>query len=108
MSRALGRDHDDIDARGRNDGLEVNAETMRDTQNLSRNQIGSDLAFVQLALGLVRREDMDPISALSGLGRRNHREPIGTRLGCRGTVWVKPDNDFVAAIAQVLGLGVSL
>src|ERR1700757_1648343 len=108
VSRALGRDHDDVHIFGRNDGLKVNAEAMRDTENLAGVESGLDLRLVEVALGLVRRQDLYPIGPFSGLGGGQYGHAISLCLLSAGTLRVKPDNHVVATVAQILRLCVAL
>ena len=71
-------------------------------------QVGLDLRLVELALGLVGREDLDPVGALGGLVGSDHDHAVGFGLLGGGAVGVEADDDFVSAVAEVLGLGMSL
>ncbi len=89
MARALGRDHDDVDVVRRLDGLEVNAEAVRDAQHFAGMEVRLDLRLVEFALGLVGREDLDPVGALGGLIGRDHDHAVGFGLLSGGPVGVE-------------------
>ena len=108
MSRTLGSDHHHVNVRRRNDRLEMNAEAVRNAQNLSRMQIGLDGLFVEFALGFIGSEDLDPVGALGGFVGRHHDHAIGSRLLRALARRVEPDDDFESAVAEILRLGVSL
>ena len=108
MSRALGRDHHHVHVGGRNDGLEMNAEAVRDAENFSGMQIGLDELLVDLRLGLVGSENLDPVGALGGLVGSHHDHAVGPRLLGALASRVEPNDDFVSAVAKILRLRVSL
>ncbi len=86
----------------------MNAEAMRDAQHFAGMQVGLDLRLVEFALGLVGRKDLNPVGALGGFVGRDHDHAVGFRLLRGGAVGIETDDDFVSAVAEVLGLGVSL
>ena len=53
MARALGRDHDYIDIRRGDNGLEMNAEAMRETKNFALAQSGFNRGLIEFGLGFV-------------------------------------------------------
>ena len=108
MTRTLGRNHDHVNIFGWNDGLEVNAEPVRNPQNLSRMQVVTDGSFIEFRLGFIGGENLYPVRPLGRFRWRDHRHSIGPRLLRRGTVGIQPDNYLEAAVAQVLRLCVSL
>ena len=108
MSRALGSDHHHVNVGRRNDRLEMNAESMRNAQNLSGMQIGLDGLFVQLALRLVGREQVNPVGALGGLIGSHDNHAVGPRLLRALARRIEADNDLKTAVAEILGLRVSL
>jgi len=69
---------------------------------------GLDRSFVECCLSFIRREDLNPVRPLGRLGRANDDHSICPGLPCRSSLRIKPDNNLVAAIAQVLRLGMSL
>src|ERR1035437_9120667 len=108
VTRTLGRDHDHIHILRRLDGLEVNGEAVREAENLSFVQMRLDGRFVEVGLGLVGRENLEPVGALGSLGRRQNGHAIGACLLGRAARGIEPDDDVVSAVTQVLRLGVSL
>src|SRR5580700_5780662 len=105
---AFGRDHHHVDITGRNDRLEMNAETMREAQNLSGMQIGLDVLLINRRLRLIRREHVDPVGTFRGLIRSHYDHAIGASLLRAGAVRLEAHEHLVAAVAQVLRLCMSL
>ena len=70
MAGRLGRGHAYVDARRRNDGLEVNVEAVREHQQLARAQVRADLFGIELGRGLVGDQDHHHVGPLDGLGNR--------------------------------------
>ena len=81
MARSLGRGHAYVDPRGGDDGLEVDVESVREHQQLTRRQVRPDVFGVDLGLNLVGSQDHHHVGPLRGLGRRNHIEARLLRLG---------------------------
>ena len=108
MPGTLGSDHDDINIGRRNDGFEMNAEAVREAENFTRMQIGLDVLVVKFGLGLVGRENVDPVGALGGLIGGDDDHAVGLGLLRALAVGIEADDDFVSAVAEILGLGVSL
>src|SRR5215510_11493178 len=67
MPGALGGNHDNVDIIRRLNGFEVDTETVGDAEHFAGMQIRPDGGLVQFALGLVGREDVDPVGALGCL-----------------------------------------
>ena len=86
----------------------MNAEAVGDAENLSGVEIRLDELVVDLSLGLIGGEHVNPVGALRGLVRGHHDHAIGPRLLGARTVRVQPDNHFVSAVAKILRLRVSL
>src|SRR5216684_4041502 len=108
VARTLGRDHDHVHVCRRNDRFEMNAETVGEAENLSFFQSWLDGRLVERCLGLIRSKNLDPIRLVGRFRRSQHSKAIGLRLLRALAGRVKPDNYVVTAVAQVLGLGVSL
>src|SRR5580658_1706860 len=108
MPRTLRSDHHHVHVGGRNNRLEMNAEAVRDPENLSRMQIRLDELFIRLSLRLVRREDLDPVGALGGLIRRHHDHAVSPRRCGAWPVRGQPNDHLIAAVAKILRLRVSL
>ena len=67
-----------------------------------------DLGFVEISLELIRHEDIDQIARLGRLGGCHRFKPVADRLlVIRRTLQLRDDH-VAAAVAQVLGLCVSL
>ena len=69
---------------------------------------GLNVLLIHCRLRLIGREHVDPVGALGGLIRSHHHHAIGASLLRAGAVRLEPDNHFVAAVAQILRLRVSL
>src|SRR5437879_13459959 len=108
MAGALGRDHHHVDVSGPHDCIEVNAEAVREAENFSGMEIGFDELVVHFGLGLIRRENVDPVGALGGLVGSHNHHAIGASLLGALAGGIKADDNFVYAVAEILGLRVSL
>src|SRR5258708_27727947 len=86
----------------------MNAEAVGEAKNLPLGQPGLDRRLVKISLGLIRSEYLKPIRFLGRFGWRKNRKSISFRLLGTWTGWVEPDDHVVAAVAQVLSLGVPL
>src|SRR5215831_3802478 len=107
MSRALGRDHDHIHIAGGDDGLEMNAESVREPQNLTLGEAALD-GLIKNRVGLIGSENVDPIPAFRRLGRREHGKAVVPRLFRATPGRIEAYNHLVTGVAQVLRLRVSL
>src|SRR5271154_3946667 len=67
-----------------------------------------DGGLVELGLGLVGRENLDPVGALGGIGRSDNGHAIGTGLLGGAAIGIESYDDFVSAVTEVLRLRVSL
>ena len=108
MARTLGRDHDHVHIFRRLDGLEVNREPVGEAENLSFVQMRLNSRFVEGGLGLVGRENLEPVGALGGLGGGQNTHPIRAGLVGRAASGIEPDDDVISAVTQVLRLRVPL
>src|SRR6185312_9901230 len=108
MTRALGRDHHDIDIRGRNDGFEMNAEAVGKAKNFTLGETRFNGRLVEFRLSFIRGKNLDPVGFFSRFGGSENGEPIRLRLFGTGSGRVEADNDVIAAVAQVLRLGMAL
>src|SRR5271169_33703 len=108
VSRTLGSDHHHVYIGGRNDGFEMNAEAVGDAENFPGMQIGLDELIVDLSLGLVRGEYVDPVGALGSFIRSHDDHAVGPRLLRARPIGIESDDDFVSAIAEILRLRMSL
>ena len=108
MPGTLGSDHHDIDISRRDDSFEMNAESVRETENLTRMQVGFDELVVKLGLGLVGGQYMNPVSAFGGLiGGHDHHAICFGLLGAFARR-VEADDYLVSAVTEILSLRVSL
>src|SRR6202020_25610 len=82
--------------------------TVRESQNLSGMEIWLDVLLVNRRLGLVRGEHVNPVGTLGGFIRRHHHHAIGASLLRAWAVRFQPYDDLAAAVAEILGLSVSL
>src|SRR5579864_764972 len=105
VSRALRSNHQDINVSRRNNGFEMNAESVREAENFSRMQIGLDVLVVEFGLGLVGSKHVDPVGALGGLIGSDNDHTVGLGLLRALAVGVETDDHFVSAVAEILGLG---
>src|SRR5579864_460516 len=108
MAWTLRGNHYHVDVGGRNNGFEMNAEAVREAENFALGEAGFDSGVIECRLGLVRGKNLDPVGAVGCLGRREHREPVCLGLLGAGAGGVEADDHVVAAVAEILGLGVSL
>src|SRR5258708_108256 len=108
VTGTLGCNHDNVNIRGWNHRLEMNAEPVREAENLSFGQPRFDRRVVERSLGLVGSKNLDPVRLLGGFRGSENSKPVGFRLLGALAGRIQPDNHVVTAIAQVLGLGVSL
>jgi hypothetical protein len=86
----------------------MNREAVREAEDFSFFQMRLDGGFEEVGLGLVGRENLDPVSALGGLGGSDNGHAVRPRLLGRSTLGIEPDDHFVTAVPQVLRLRVSL
>src|SRR5207247_5442997 len=77
-------------------------------EDLALGQARLDVLLIEVGLGLVGSQNLDPVGALGRLGRRQNREAICFGLGRAAAAWVKTNNDVVTAVAEVLRLGMPL
>jgi hypothetical protein len=104
----FGRDHAHVHKVGRRDLLVVNVEAVREHQGIARLEIRLDVLFVDFGLNGVRDQDHDDIGFGSRFSRRLGFEAIGDRLVPVVRAGHFSDDDFDAAVAQVLGMSVPL
>ena len=98
----------DVNIGRRNDRFEMNAEPVREPQNLPRMQIRLYELLIHRRLSLIRSEHVNPVRTLGSFIRSHHHHAVGSRLLCAGPRRIKPHNHLVSAIAQILRLRVSL
>src|SRR6185437_11836489 len=108
VAGSFGRDHDNINICGRDDGFEMNAEAVGEREHFALRESWPDVLLEEVRLGLVGGKNLEPIGFLGGLGWRQNGEAIRFSLGGAATARIQTNNDVVTAVAEVLGLGVSL
>src|ERR1700728_787410 len=108
MTGTLGRNHHHVHIFWRNDRFEMNAKAVREAENFSWMQIRLDELLVHCGLRFIGGEHIHPVPPLGRLIGSHHHHAIGASLLRAGTRGLQADDDFVAAIAQVLRLRVSL
>ena len=108
MARTLGGDHYHVNVDRRNNGLEMNTEAVRYAQHLALGQSRLDRRIVKGALSLVGSQNLNPVCFFCRLGGGQYCETVRLRLLRALPHGIKPDNYVEAAVAKVLGLGVSL
>src|ERR1700739_4234360 len=86
----------------------MNAEAVREAENFSRMQIGFDELIVHFGLGLIRCENVDPVGAFGGLIGRDNYHAVGASLLGALAGRIEADDNLVSAVAEILGLRVSL
>src|SRR5579872_89003 len=106
MTGTFGRDHDNVDVIRRNNGFEMDAESVGNAENFSGMEIGFDRLFVKLALRFVGSQNVDPVGALGGLVWRHDDHAVGASLSGARAVGIETDDDFLSTVAEILGLGV--
>src|SRR5206468_12624112 len=92
----------------RNDRFEMNTEAVREAENFSRMEIRFNVLVVEFGLGLIGSQNVNPVGALGGLIGGNDDHAVGLRLLGALAVGIETDDHFVSAVAEILGLGMSL
>ena len=108
MSRALGRDHDDIEIRARLDLAIVDIETMRKRQRRALLDIRKHLLAVQRCLMFIRSQDHDHVGGGHCFGNRLDHESRRFGLGYRPGPGTQTDDDLDTRIFQVVGMRMPL
>src|ERR1700719_238330 len=108
MTGTLRRNHDHVYIFWWLGGLEVNREAVGKAENLSLTQMRLDRRLVEVGLGLVGSENLNPVGALRGFRRSKNRHAIGARLLGGTARGLEADDHVVSAVAQILRLRVSL
>jgi len=108
MARALRRHHDHVHAFRRNDRLEVHVKPVRETQHLARRQVRLDRLLVNLRLHFIRQGDDDEVGLLHRVFNAEQLKAAFDRELAVGGFFAVGDDDFNAAVAKVLPVGVPL
>src|SRR4051794_8304291 len=108
MTRALGRDHDDVVARRRLDAPEVHVQAVREEQRRAGLEVRLDVVLVDLGHRPVRDEDRDELRSAHRL--RDGLDRQARLLGCGPgrAALAQPDLDRDAGVGEVQGVGVAL
>ncbi len=108
MWPGLRGDHDDVDVVGWGDGVVVDSETVAEQERLAIGEIVADVGLIDLGRGGVRHCKKDDIGAFDRLRIADDFEAL--RLGGRPgrAAFVEADDDVLAAVLQVEGMGVAL
>src|SRR5205823_5952579 len=104
----LGRDHDNINIRRRNNGFEMNAETVREAEDLTFHEIRLDGRTVQRSMGLIGRDNLKPVGLLGSFGGGENGKTVSLCLLCTLAGRIETNDHVIPAVTQVLGLGMSL
>ena len=108
MTRTFRCNHENVNARWRNNLLEVDIETMCEGESTARLEIGTNFFLVDVRLLLVRNQDHRDVCLLDRLSDRQNLEVmrLGSSLGLR--TLVKTDDDIDAAFLEVQCMCMSL
>ena len=80
VTRALGRDHEHVDAGRRRDVAEADVEAVAEEERVAVDQVGLDRLGVEVPLHLVRRQDHDQVGLLARLAGVTTRRPSASAL----------------------------
>ena len=108
MPRTFGSDQQRVDARRRFDLAEVDVEPVGAHQDVARPQVVADAGAVDIALDLVRQQDLDQVALVHRLFGAERFE-----TAFLGQVEIRrarqfADDHLASAVAEVLRLGVPL
>ncbi len=108
MARALGRDHENIDAGGRHDAFEMNVKAMAEGQVIAIFKSRPDFFLVGVALELIRQKHHYDI----GRGRRfcgfGNFQTGSLSLGPGAAAALQTHHDFNPGVTQIVRVGVAL
>ena len=100
VTRALRRDHRDVDIGRRRDQAVPDVEAVAEEQRLAGGQGRRDVLGVDLALRGVRRQDHDHVGLGRRLGRRDHAQALLLGLGPALRALRQADPDVDTGVAQ--------
>ena len=108
MAGGFRRDHGDVDILRRHDGLEVNAEAVREHQRFTCRQIRRDVGLINIGLQMIRHQDHDRVRGLRRFGRRQYSQ--AGRGGLRAALarFRQADHDVQSRITQVQRMRMAL
>ncbi len=102
----LRRHHDDIDVLRGHDGLEMNAEAVREEERFALGQIRRDVLLVGGGLLRVGEPDQDHVGTPHGLGGIIHRKSILLGDLAALAAGIQANDDFAPAVLEIQGMGV--
>jgi hypothetical protein len=108
VARALGGDHDDVHVLRGLDDVEMDVEAVGPDEGLAGLEVREDVGLVDGLLDLVRKQDLDDVGLLGGLGGGDGLEAVLDGQLVVGRALALADDDLGAAVAEVLGLGMAL
>ena len=108
MARSFGRDEHDVDARGSFDLSEMDIEAVRAHEDVAGDEIRANRLPVDVALHFVGQQNVNDVGLLGSLFDRQRIEAVAFGQVVVGTTGSLADDDGATAVAQVLGVGVSL
>ena len=100
MTRALRRDHRDVDVGRRLDVAEADVEAVPEEDRVAVLEVRLDRLGVELALRRVGRQHHDQVGLGRGLGRREHPQALVLGLGPALGALGQADPDVDAGVAQ--------
>ena len=80
MTRALGRDHGNVNVSGRYDLTEVNGEAVSEHEHVASLEVGFDVLLVHSRLLLVINKNHDDVSLLGSLGSGEYLKALSLSL----------------------------
>ena len=108
VTRALRRDHDDVDVLRRLDAAEVNVKAVCKCQGLALGQVRLNALFVQCSLLFIVDENHDDVRSLCSLGACHDLEALCLGLCPALGAFIQTDNNVNAAVLQVQCMCVTL
>ena len=108
MTGTLRCNHENVNASRRNNLLEVDVETMCESESTARLEVGTNLFLVDVRLLLIRDQNHRDVRLLDRLSDWQNLEVVrfGSGLGFRALV--KTDDDVDAALLEVQRMRMSL
>ncbi len=108
MAGALGRDHKDVYILGRLNLAEMDVETMREEQSLSRLEVRLNVLFINSGLVFIRQQNHDQVSLFGCFSGGNRFKTVFLGQCIVGAAGALPDNDINPGIPQILGMSMAL
>ena len=104
----LGRDHRNIYVVGRNNGFEVNVETVREHERLAGQQMWQYGLPVHLCLNVVGNQHHDDVRLAGGVLDQSDPQAVGLGLCNAAAALVQSDHHVLIGVFQVERVRVSL